>query len=82
MARGDFDDLRATLSLTGSPYAPIERGQYMGTLSLKARDQSIGEYELVSLDDVTEGGFLSRLLDRAEMWLRDIPDPEQPTQTN
>lgn len=82
LVRGEFDGLRATLSLTGSPYAPIERGQAMGTLSLIARNQSIGKYELISLGDVAEGGFFSRLLDRAEMWLRDIPDPEQPTQTN
>ncbi len=82
LARGEFDGLRATLSLTGSPYAPIERGQSMGTLSLTAQDKSIGEYELVSLSDVAEGGFFSRVLDRAEMWLRDIPDPEPSAQAN
>ena len=81
LPRGEFDGVRAILKLTGSP-PPIERGQSMGTLSLMAQDESIGEYELVALDSVTEGGFFSRFLDRAEMWLRDIPDPEPSTQKN
>ncbi|MFV1996588.1 MAG: D-alanyl-D-alanine carboxypeptidase family protein [Acidiferrobacterales bacterium] len=82
LVRGEFDDLRATLSLTGPPYAPIERGQAMGTLSLATQDKSIGEYELVSLSSVAEGGFFSRIFDRAEMWLRDVPDPGLSTQVN
>jgi len=82
LVRGEFDSLRATLRLTGPPYAPIERGKSMGTLSLTTQDKSIGEYELVSLANVAEGGFFSRILDRAEMWLRDIPDPEPSTQAN
>jgi D-alanyl-D-alanine carboxypeptidase (penicillin-binding protein 5/6) len=82
LPRGEFDGLRATLNLTGSPYAPIERGQPMGTMVLTAQDKTFDEYELVSLGDVAEGGFISRLLDRAEMWLRDIPDPEPSAKAN
>ncbi|MEE8387889.1 MAG: D-alanyl-D-alanine carboxypeptidase family protein [Acidiferrobacterales bacterium] len=81
LPRGEFDSLRAKLMVTGSPFAPIDRGDSMGTLSLTLQDKTIGEHELVSLGNVAMGGFFSRLLDRAEMWLRDIPDNTRPTQT-
>lgn len=80
LPRGEFDSLQAMLKITGSPFAPIDRGHFMGTLSLTLQGQTIGEHDLVSLGKVAKGGFLSRLLDRAEMWLRDIPDNTRPTQ--
>jgi len=81
LPRGEFDNLRAKLKLTGAPYAPIEQGQVMGTLSLISQDQIIGEYELVSLSNIGKGGFFSRIFDRTEMWLRNVPDLVQVEQT-
>ncbi len=81
LPRGEFAKLRATLKLTQPPYAPIERGQTMGTLRLALQDQLIAEYKLVSLGSIAKGGFFSRLFDRTEMWLRNIPNPEQAEQT-
>ena len=80
--RGDFDNLQAKLEITGIPFAPIIRGQSMGSLRLVLENEIISEYKLVSLRNVSEGGFISRVLDRDEMWLRDIPDNEQPDKTN
>ena len=76
-----FDKLRATLTLTRPPYAPIERGQTMGALRLVLQDQLIAEYKLVSLGSIAKGGFFSRLIDRTEMWLRNVPNPVPAEQT-
>lgn len=79
--RGDFENLQAKLKLTGTPFAPITRGQSMGSLKLILDDEIISEHDLVSLDNIGEGGFFSRMMDRAEMWLRDIPVSTPPIQT-
>lgn len=81
LPRGEFDNLRAKLKLTGFPSVPIERGQHMGTLSLILQDQIISEHELVSLGSIGKGGVYSRIIDRIEMWLRDIPNTVKAEQT-
>lgn len=81
LTRGEFDNLRAILSLTGPPFAPIERGQHMGTLKLVLQNKTISEHGLVSLGSIAKGGFFSRIFDRAEMWLRDVPGLAQAKQT-
>ncbi len=81
LRRGAFDTLQAKLNITGTPFAPISLGKPMGTLHLVVNGEPLSEHELVSLKPIETGGLFSRALDRAEMWLRNIPDNAQQEQT-
>jgi D-alanyl-D-alanine carboxypeptidase (penicillin-binding protein 5/6) len=67
--RGYREKLSAQFTLDKELQAPINKGEVVGTLTLKIEDEVISEYPLVSLDQINEGGFFKKLKDYAKQKL-------------
>ncbi|MGL5293992.1 MAG: D-alanyl-D-alanine carboxypeptidase, partial [Aeromonas sp.] len=67
VSRGQANNLKADFKLDSDLKAPLAKGQRVGTVSLKQGDKVIKEVPLVTLEEVQEGGMLSRLWDH--IWL-------------
>ncbi|WP_406663743.1 serine hydrolase [Gallaecimonas sp. GXIMD1310] len=61
--RGSAKDLKADFKLDKILKAPLAKGQKVGTLYLKLDGKDIGQYPLVSLEEVKQGSWFSRLVD-------------------
>ena len=48
--------------------APIEAGRRLGTLKVTVEGKPYGEYPVVALEAVAEGGFFTRLIDTIRLW--------------
>ncbi len=48
--------------------APIKAGDILGTVDVKLDDKLLSTAPLIALEDVNEGGFFSRMLDRVMMF--------------
>ena len=62
--RGQVNNLKASYTLN-SPVleAPLTRGQVVGTVNFQLNGKTIDQKPLVVMDEVKEGGFISRLWD-------------------
>ena len=61
--RGYREKITASFTLDKELEAPINKGEVVGTLTLKIEDELVTEYPLVSLDQVDEGGMFKKLKD-------------------
>lgn len=61
--RGQRKNLEASFTLDKELEAPIKKGDVVGTLSIKLGDEEVTTYPLVALEEVAEGGFISRMMD-------------------
>lgn len=61
--RGYREKLTASFTLDKELEAPINKGEVVGTLTLKIEDELITQYPLVSLDQVNEGSMFKKLKD-------------------
>lgn len=61
--RGYREKINASFTLDKALEAPINKGEVVGTLTLKIEQQTIAEYPLVTLDEVAEGSLFKRLKD-------------------
>lgn len=50
--------------------APIKQGQAVGKMKVTLNGKPVGEYPLVALQPVEEGGFFRRLIDMIKLWFR------------
>ncbi len=67
------DRLRAEYSIDKKIItAPVRKGDKLGSLTIALDGKVIYKTRLVSLDDIKEGGFLSRSWDRAAMFFGDL----------
>ena len=48
--------------------APIKAGDVLGTVDVKLDDRLLSTAPLVALEEINEGGFFSRMLDRVMMF--------------
>lgn len=48
--------------------APIAKGQPLGELLVLSGEQVLARVPLLALDEIPEGGFFSRLIDRIRLW--------------
>lgn len=71
LPRGGFDALATEPRLPAAPYAPVARGQTLGLLILRYRNQAFDQRPLVAIDEVPEGGLLKRAGDRLRLWFLD-----------
>jgi len=62
--RGQADKLKADFELSKRPEAPLNKGELLGKVHLTLDGKDIAEFPLVALEDVQEGGFVSKLIDR------------------
>lgn len=61
--RGLATDLTANFVLEKDLKAPIKKGEAVGKIFYQLKGKDVADYPLVALNDVKEGGFLSRLWD-------------------
>lgn len=63
VTRGQGNNLKADFQLESELKAPLAKGQRVGTVYLKQGDKEIKQVPLVALEEVQEGGLMSRLWD-------------------
>lgn len=61
--RGQRKNLKANFELSQELEAPLNKGQVVGKVFLTLDGEDIAQYPLVTLQEVTKGGFFSRALD-------------------
>jgi D-alanyl-D-alanine carboxypeptidase (penicillin-binding protein 5/6) len=61
--RGQRKNLKANFELTKELEAPLAKGTVVGTLFLQLDGEDIAQYPLVTLEEVNEGSFFSKMLD-------------------
>ncbi|WP_409308955.1 serine hydrolase [Pectobacterium sp. B1J-3] len=69
--KGQMKNLKASFTLLQPQLsAPLTRNQVVGTIDFQLDGKSIGQRQLVALDDIPEAGFFSRLWDSVMMKLQ------------
>jgi D-alanyl-D-alanine carboxypeptidase (penicillin-binding protein 5/6) len=66
--RGQRKNLKATFELDQQLTAPIAKGSVVGKLFLQIEGEDIAEYPLVTLQEVNEGSFFSRMMDYVKLF--------------
>ncbi|MDB2373903.1 serine hydrolase [Psychrosphaera haliotis] len=61
--RGYREKLKASFTLDKPLEAPINKGEVVGTLTIKIEDDIVTTYPLVALDQVNEGGLFKKVTD-------------------
>jgi D-alanyl-D-alanine carboxypeptidase (penicillin-binding protein 5/6) len=63
---------KTSVSLSNSKtlIAPVKAGTEVATLKLAVDGQAWGEYPLITLQDVAEGGLLTRTIDSIKLWMQ------------
>lgn len=60
---GQYENLQANLSISQNLQAPIHKEQVIGKLEIRLGDKLLQEYPVISLNSVSKGTVLNRLLD-------------------
>jgi serine-type D-Ala-D-Ala carboxypeptidase (penicillin-binding protein 5/6) len=68
--RGQHKNLKATFELDGTLEAPLQKGTKVGTLFLQLESEEIAKYPLVTLEEVEEGSFFSKIYDYLRLQLQ------------
>ncbi|NUZ09703.1 serine hydrolase [Pseudoalteromonas sp. McH1-7] len=61
--RGQSKNLKANFELDKTLEAPLAKGTKVGTLFLQLDGEDIAQYPLVTLEEIQEGGFFSKIYD-------------------
>lgn len=70
LQRGQKKNLTADFKLDHDLVAPIQKGQVVGKVFLKLKDQDVAEFPLVALEDIEEAGIFGKLVDYVKMKLQ------------
>jgi len=65
--RGQRKNLTANFELNKQLIAPLDKGDVVGKVFLQLDGEDIGQYPLVTLQEVTEGGMFDRLIDYVKL---------------
>ncbi|MDT0602750.1 serine hydrolase [Thalassotalea sp. W431] len=65
--RGQRKNLKANFELNQQLIAPLAKGQVVGKVFLQLDGEDIGEYPLVTLQEINEGGMFDRLMDYVKL---------------
>ncbi|WP_371377057.1 serine hydrolase [Thalassotalea aquiviva] len=65
--RGQRKNLEANFKLDRQLKAPISKGEVVGKVMLELDGETVGEYPLVTLQEVNEGSLFSRLVDYVKL---------------
>ena len=68
MPKGQLEKLQAGMTLNPQLIAPIAQGDVIGKVEVKLGDEVVHSADLVALEPVEEGGFLSRLWDSIKLF--------------
>ncbi len=66
--RGQRKNLKATFELDQQLTAPIAKGTVVGTLFLQLESEDVAQYPLVTLQEVNEGSFFSKIVDYIKLF--------------
>ena len=66
--REDRESLQAQLLLSSPIEAPVRAGQQLGTVVISLKGEKQKSVPLVSLAEVNEGSFFSRMTDAVMLW--------------
>jgi D-alanyl-D-alanine carboxypeptidase (penicillin-binding protein 5/6) len=69
MPRGQESSLSAAADVPDPLIAPLARATEVGKLRVTLGDKTIGTYSLHPIEDVTEAGFFSRMIDDVKLWM-------------
>jgi serine-type D-Ala-D-Ala carboxypeptidase (penicillin-binding protein 5/6) len=69
LPRGWHSRLRTYLNVPDLLYAPVSPGQQLGSLAVQLDDRIIGEYPLVALNEVPQGGLAQKAIDNLRLLL-------------
>ncbi|MCE1184947.1 MAG: D-alanyl-D-alanine carboxypeptidase [Rhodocyclales bacterium] len=72
LPKGDAQKLKANVVSQQPVFAPLTKGQPVGTLQLSINDKPVGEYPLVALEEVPSAGWFGRLWDAFRLWLKNL----------
>ncbi|WP_083602158.1 serine hydrolase [Thalassotalea sp. PP2-459] len=61
--RGQRKNLKANFELKKQLVAPLTKGEVVGTVFLQLDGEDIGQYPMVTLQEINEGGMFDRLVD-------------------
>ncbi len=61
--RGQSKNLKANFELDKTLEAPLAKGTKVGTLFLQLEGEDVAQYPLVTLEEIQEGGFFSKIYD-------------------
>ena len=67
LPRNQFKYTTQTINLSGDLVAPINRGDQVGTLVISFSDEDIATLPLIALEDATEGGFFTKMIDTIKL---------------
>lgn len=70
LQRGQRKNLKADFKLDHELVAPIAKGQIVGKVYLKLKDEDVAEFPLVALEDIEEAGIFGRMVDYIKMQLQ------------
>ncbi len=68
VARGQYEQLQASTTITSPLLAPVPVGHTVGQLTVALGDRTLAEQELIALSDVARGSLLSRAMDTVRLW--------------
>ena len=66
--RGEYDNLRAEMSLPKRLEAPIDEGREVGTVKVMLGEEEVAEASLLALHPVERGSLFQRLVDTVLQW--------------
>ncbi len=67
--RGESGKLKQKLEIANPLIAPVNAQQTIGTLSLLLNDETLVQKPLVALNDISQAGIFSRVLDSIKLML-------------
>lgn len=73
--RGQYDKLKASMQVPSTLIAPFSKGQKVGTLEVSLNGKPVLTRPLVSLQDASEGGFFSRMVDSTMLMFKSDDKP-------
>ena len=68
--RRQYNDLKATIDIDTQIIAPVKKGDKLGMVTVKLKNEIIANTNLISLQDVEKGGLIRRLYDSVLMLIR------------
>ncbi len=67
--RGQESSLSAAADVPEPLFAPLARANQVGKLRVMLGDKTLGTYSLHPVEDVSEAGFFSRMIDDVKLWM-------------
>lgn len=70
--RGQSQNLEADFTLDSALRAPLAKGEQVGIVHLQLDGKEVATVPLVTLEDVAQGGFFSRMIDHVKLFVKGL----------